>query len=450
MTLASFLWAIRDEMLHFAIGGYTLIGLDELAIDLLWLNLLFNPVARRTRTLPRYVEDLPEAENPGRVAIFVPAWKEQAVIADMLRHALHSWGQAAYRIYVGCYQNDLGTMCRVIDLSDARVRLVYHHANGPTTKADCLNAIYQAMQQDEARHGRFKAILLHDSEDLVHQAELTIAHSVSETYAMVQLPVLPLRTRGSPWISGHYLDEFAQGHFRDLTVRHMLGAGIPSAGVATILSRDVMDQLAHEPSAQPFGAGSLTEDYELGLRIAALGGRTAFLRIRCKATGQIVASRAHFPASLMTATRQKTRWTIGIAFAGWDRLGWTHSPRENWMRLRDRRALFTMLFLTTGYMALLLTGGLAMLGQEATTLSPLETGLLTLTTASLVWRLTIRALCVSRHYGWREGLVAIPRAVTANLILILSTQRAVQQYYRFLRSGNLVWDKTAHKSPLEP
>lgn len=448
--IVSLLWMVRDELLFFAMIGYVIVGLGEVAIDLLWLGQMSRTRLVRDTRAPRYLEDLPQPRTPGRIAIFVPAWKEDGVIADMLRHALHVWEAPSFRIYVGCYQNDLATISQVLALGQSRVRLVYHCTNGPTTKADCLNAIYHAMHADEARHGRFKAILLHDAEDLVHPDELQICDSLSEHYALVQLPVLPLRTRGSPWISGHYLDEFAQAHSRDLCVRQMLGAGIPSAGVGTILSRNILDDLATAQNGLPFALGSLTEDYELGLRIAALGKRTAFVRIRKRGAGDIVASRAHFPDRLRAATRQKTRWTIGIAFAGWDRLGWTASLSENWMRLRDRQAAFTTLFLVAGYGAMGMTAGLYLLAGHSEELrSSLAASLLTVTLCLLLWRLAIRAICVARHYGWQEALIAIPRSFTSNLVLILATRRAVAGYRHFLTTGRLIWDKTRHKSPLE-
>ncbi len=449
--IASLLWMVHDELLYFAMMGYLIVGMGEVAMDLLWFRQMSRSRWTRDATRPRYLEDLPPPHTPGRIAIFVPAWKEERVIADMLGHALEVWEAACFRIYVGCYQNDLATISQVLALGQSRVRLVYHRTNGPTTKADCLNAIYHAMHADEARHGRFKAILLHDAEDLVHPDELQICDSLSEHYALVQLPVLPLRTRGSPWISGHYLDEFAQAHSRDLCVRQMLGAGIPSAGVATILSRDILDDLATAQNGLPFAVGSLTEDYELGLRIAGLGKPTAFVRIRKRGTSDIVASRAHFPNRLRAATRQKTRWTIGIAFAGWDRLGWTASLSENWMRLRDRQAAFTTLILVAGYAAIGMTAGLYLLaGQREDPPSPLAASLLTVTRYLLVWRLAIRAICVARHYGWQEALIAIPRSFTSNLVLILATHRAVADYRHFLKTGKLIWDKTHHKSPLEP
>ena len=58
-------------------------------------------------------------------------------------------------IYVGCYRNDPCTMAAVIAATrgDPRVRLVIHGEDGPTSKADCLNRLYRALEEDEARSG---------------------------------------------------------------------------------------------------------------------------------------------------------------------------------------------------------------------------------------------------------------------------------------------------------
>jgi hypothetical protein len=58
----------------------------------------------------------------------------------------------------------------------------------------------------------------------------------------------------------------------------------------------------------PFSVAALTEDYELGIRIKAAGGRSRFLRVRGE-DGQLVATRACFPARIDYAVRQEV--TIG-------------------------------------------------------------------------------------------------------------------------------------------
>src|SRR3546814_21190588 len=95
---------------------------------------------------------------------------------------------------------------------------------------------------------------------------------------MVQLPVLPLIDPRSRWIAGHYLDEFAEAHGKDLVVSEALGASVPSAGVGCAIRRDMMDNIARLHGGKPFDEASVTEDYELGLKLGSHGGRRILVR----------------------------------------------------------------------------------------------------------------------------------------------------------------------------
>ena len=127
---------------------------------------------------------------------------------------------------------------------------------GPTTKADCLNSLWRAALAEEAASGRaFAAIVLHDAEDLVHACELQVFAAHLPKYAMVQLPVLPLPDAGSPLISGHYIDEFAEAHAKDLLVRQWLDAAVPAAGVGVAIDRAM---LGNRSRYDGFDAGNST------------------------------------------------------------------------------------------------------------------------------------------------------------------------------------------------
>lgn len=235
-ALAALDFALREAAL-FAAVGFLLLGLGDLAVDLLWLLL-----RRRPRVT---LADLPLPERPGPIAVFVPAWDEAKVIASMIRHALAAWAGGDFRLYVGCYPNDAATVAAVRSVADPRVRLAIGAVPGPTTKADCLNRLWEAMRADEAESGRrFKAVLLHDAEDVVHSAELALFDALIERFDLVQIPVLPLIAPGSRWISAHYAEEFAEAHAKGLVVRQALGAAIPAAGVGCAIARDRLDRLA--------------------------------------------------------------------------------------------------------------------------------------------------------------------------------------------------------------
>jgi adsorption protein B len=194
-TMLSACAVLLRETALFAAFGFLLLGVSDLLVDLIWLGL------RLFRRRP--AQALPAAAYPGRLAILVPAWDEAAVIGRMLTHAQAAFGEAHYRLYVGCYPNDPATIAAVRAAAGPRVRLVIGPTPGPTSKADCLNRIWERMQADEAADGApFKAVILHDAEDVVHSAELPLFDALIEEYDLVQLPVLPLVDPHSRFVSG--------------------------------------------------------------------------------------------------------------------------------------------------------------------------------------------------------------------------------------------------------
>ena len=141
-------------------------------------------------------------------------------------------------------------------------------------------------------------------------------------------------------------------------------------------------------------------------------------------------------------------WVLAsIALAGWDRVGWSGGLFERWMRLRDRRAPIAAILLVSGYSALALTAVILLLGLPQEAPAPLLVLLLSLNAGLLLWRLLVRAACVTRHYGWREGVRSIPRMVISNIIAMMAARRAMFRYVTMLRSGEVHWDKTDHSFP---
>ena len=254
--------AVARETMLFAAVGLLIGGIDDLLVDLVFIVRRIRFGGRPRLTL----ESLPLAERPGRIAVFVAAWDEVAVIGDMLSTAVQRYDHHDYRIYVGVYPNDPGTIMAAAAVAerDSRIHLVIGPRNGPTTKADCLNTLWKALQRDDAASRiATKAIVLHDAEDVVHADELRIFDTLIERYDVVQLPVLPLVKRGAQLVSGHYADEFAEAHAKQLVVRTALGAGMPLAGTGCAINPDILAVIAAERGGDPFDATSLTEDYEL-------------------------------------------------------------------------------------------------------------------------------------------------------------------------------------------
>src|SRR6185295_6196485 len=132
-------------------------------------------------------------------------------------------------------------------------------------------------------------------------------------------------------------------------------------------------------------------DYELGLRLAALGHRSAFVRLPAGPGRPLVATRGYFPATLAAAVAQKARWMTGIALSGWDRLGWSGGLAERWMRLRDRQSPLAALVLFAAYGALALWAVLLIAalpsGYRLPPFGPVLNMLLAINSAFLLWRL---------------------------------------------------------------
>lgn len=453
VTFTGLLAVASYELTLFAAVGMLLGGLDDLIVDgiYLWHRL------QRWRRGERRATLADMRPRGRRLAIFIAAWDEAAVIGDMLATLSRNLASQRLTVFVGAYPNDRATIDAIVTVAetDPRIRLVVNIQPGPTTKADCLNAIWRSMLVEErAIRATFDAIILHDAEDVVHPGELAVIdHHLSFAEA-VQVPVIPLPHAGAPLVGGTYLDEFAEAHGKALVVRGAIGAGMPLAGVGCAIARPLLGGIATLRDGRPFDAASLTEDYELGLTIAAMGGRTCFARVS-DADGGLVAVRAYFPKAFTAAARQKARWMIGIALAGWDRTGWGPARHigEWWMRMRDRRAPVAMIVLLAAYLALALMVARYLAGLAGAPMPPLPPFLLALIGINIVLlavRITVRAVFVARLYGWREGLRSGPRMLVGNIVAMAASRRALNRYVAMLRGAPAQWDKTAHQFPDQP
>ncbi len=448
-TAWQWLAVVQHELLLFA-GVFFLLGaLDDLAVDLAWLGLKARGRAK-TPVLDR--EALRTCPPHAPIAVFIPAWDEAQVLASTLVHMRRVWAHDSIAFYIGVYANDPATIAaakRGAD-QDPRVRIVVHPGPGPTTKADCLNRLFTALTQHERESGRrFAGIVFHDAEDMVDPAGLgLLQRELIDGADFVQLPVEPLPQRGRSWLGSHYCEEFVEAHGKAIIVRAKLGAALPAAGVGCAVSRPMLSALSEQRGdGVPFEPQSLTEDYELGLGAARLGGDCRFVRARGD-DGTLIATRAFFPRNLTAIVRQKTRWVHGIALQGWDRTGWSGGLTEGWMRMRDRRGPLSALVFLAGYTLLALT----VLGWTATELGfaepqplpPYLAAILIANLAFFVWRAAWRFAFTARVYGLREGVWAVLRIPVTNIVAIMAGWRALSAYIGNLAGRAIRWDKTAH------
>jgi len=412
-------------------------GLDDLFISLVWI------FAKREFLWPAPQE---VAERPERrIAVFVPLWHEHRVIGQMLEHNLAGIQYEKYEVFVGVYPNDEQTREAVEKAArqDDRVHIATVPHDGPTSKGDCLNAIYRRMLAHEARDGvRFDVIITHDAEDLIHPESLRLINWHMPDYQMVQVPVLALPTGLRELTHGLYCDEFAEYQSKDIPVRQQLGGFLPSNGVGTGFDRNALEHLADLRGGQMFDPACLTEDYETGYRLHQQGCRQIFLPLRFDSQ-KLVATREYFPRRWDAAVRQRSRWVAGIALQGWANHGWNFGTLQAYWFWRDRKGLVGNLL--SPVVSLLFLLGLMGYRSHDPGILPV----LAATAAISLLQTGCRMWASARVYGWRFASGVPVRMVWGNVVNCLATLAAVGQFTSAaVHRESVAWRKTEHDYPV--
>ena len=146
MAFAEMLSRAAAELALFAGAGFLLFGINDVLVDLIYFTrAIWRRLTVYTRHPRFYANQFYFTSKPGFIAMLVPAWDESAVIASMLRATLKRLDYDDYRIFVAHYSNDPGTAAAIASVTDPRIVAVEIEADGPTTKADCLNQLYGIM-----------------------------------------------------------------------------------------------------------------------------------------------------------------------------------------------------------------------------------------------------------------------------------------------------------------
>ncbi|MGE8616328.1 MAG: glycosyl transferase family protein [Achromobacter spanius] len=452
-------------------------SLDDLFIDAwYWLRELRRSLTVKRRYTALSAEEL-RAKPEQPLAIMVPAWLEYDVISSMLETMVSTLEYKNYMIFAGTYQNDQRTIDEVERMRRRYRKLIRVEVphDGPTCKADCLNWIVQAIFAQNAKQPEpFAGVILHDSEDVLHPLELKYYNYLLPRIDFIQLPVTSLERHWHELVAGTYMDEFAEWHTKDLVVRESLSKMVPSAGVGTCFSRRALEELAAETNNQPFNTDTLTEDYDIGARLAQRGMKQIFGKFQVEyvtrrrswfGLGREKVSsirmplgvREYFPNTFRTAYRQKARWTLGIGLQGWQQVGWTGSLANRYLLFRDRKGLVTSFIAILAYV-LLANFFLFFLADKFgwwTVYYPsyfrpggwLVT-LMWLNAVALLLRVVQRAYFVGHMYGWEHAVLSIPRMIVGNFINAMAAARAWRLFIAHLITGKrLAWDKTMHDFP---
>jgi adsorption protein B len=165
MSFAELLSRAAAELALFSGVGFLVFGINDLVVDLIFFaRHLWRRATVYKRFKRAYASHYVFNKNPGFMAILVPAWDESAVIASMLKATLRRIDYDDYRIFVGHYRNDPATAAAIASVSDVRVQAVQVGRDGPTTKADCLNHLYDALIAHEAATGRYAKAQVSDED----------------------------------------------------------------------------------------------------------------------------------------------------------------------------------------------------------------------------------------------------------------------------------------------
>ena len=418
-----------------------------------------NPVA-----MPGDLSGIPEQA----IAILIPAWDESAVIGAMLESTCTRLEYSNYDIFVGTYPNDDATQMEVARAAFDRPRVhkVVCPNDGPTSKADCLNWIVEAIKlKEQETCKRYAIFTLQDAEDVVHPLTLKVFNRFVPEYDMVQVPVVPYERQLYKLTGGTYLDEFAEVHLKNLDARLAVGGMVPSAGVGTAFGREACDELAAQTNHILFPPVSLTEDYDFSFRLYRNGRKSGLAKVWVMNTDspdnpyeELVAIREFFPAVFGDAVRQKQRWMLGITFQGWEKLGWGKTWRERYMLLRDRIGVVTsVLNAATLLIVMSVTEAIAWalthhrvwnadLGRYH--LPGTLSILIDINLVLLAYRIFQRAVCVKEIARRRQMFMVPIRLVWGNVIDFYSTLHATRRYIHSRVTGTpLKWLKTAHEFP---
>jgi adsorption protein B len=431
-------------------------GVDDLVID---IAAVFTYLQRKFSRHPNHrtpSEAELDAIPPRHMAVFVALWRESKVIQRMIDNNIARLRYPKCDFFVGVYPNDAPTIAAVREASSRypNVHISISPHDGPTSKADNLNWIYQRMLLYEEEHSvRFEMILTHDAEDLMDPDALRWINYYAQWNDMVQIPVLALPTPLGELSHGVYCDEFAEFQFKDMPARQLLGGFIPSNGVGTGFSRKALEMVAARYSNRIFESACITEDYENGFRIKRLGLPQKFIPIHFRHE-RAIATREYFPQTFHLAIRQRTRWIMGITLQSWE----YHSARETLRHLywfwRDRKGLVANLLTPLINVLFLLGIGTWTwahaahhawyLARDLSRYYPVyRAGL-----AIQAMQTCIRAACSARVYGWRFACAVPIRVVFANLINCIATSRAISIYVNArIHSRALPWVKTEHAYP---
>ena len=424
-------------------------GLDDTLIDLVyWFNII-----KYKRMLPKF-KDIGMGKEKS-IALIICAWKEFRVIERTLNTALEKLKYSNYKIFVGVYPNDLKTIDVVkgIEKINNRVKVCINVHDGPTTKADNLNNVYNEIKKYEDSAGKqFEVIVIHDSEDFIHAHSLKLFSHIFDKYKVdaAQIPVVPIKDKRGKFIHRMYCDGFAELHSKDLIVRQAINAFIPFAGTGMAFTRKIFTFL-EKNNEQVFNDANLTEDYELGIKLFKSGFKVRFINLptRKESEATIIATKEYFPNSFWGAVKQRSRWTAGICFQNWRMHKWHGSFKTKYFLMHDRKTVMNnllMMVFEIVFMFFLLDISQQIFHYKIIDINMPRSGPLWYALwsvfAFMLSRLSHRFFFTYKWYGAKYACFSLVRILVDNFVNFFATIRAIKVFSQMKQK--IVWESTDH------
>ncbi|WP_413294162.1 glycosyltransferase [Bdellovibrio sp. HCB185ZH] len=426
--------------------------LDDLFIDLIALIKRLRPLAISKQTL-----QLMKQMDQKSIAIMIANWKEAEVIGPMIRGNIRGIDYQNYKFFLGVYPNDTPTWeeaARLEKLYPDKVTVVVNSEPGPTSKGQMLNEIARQILESEKQTGkRMDLFLLQDSEDVLHPHAFSLLNYFSREADFIQIPVFSFDVPKTSLVGGVYIDEFSESHTKDLLVRQALGAAIPSAGVGTCISREFVKAMMLHQDGQLMKEDTLTEDYHLGITAKPMGFKSRFVCAELvdeNGEREFIATREYFPNKFTASVRQKSRWTLGIAYQGLANLQWSGGLIDRYFLLRDRKGPACSVLTVLSLVVLL---GMVSLQVAHGEIPPLLRTdffslLLFFNATAMCLRVIQRMFAVNRVNDFSQAAMVPVRWLVANAVNVLASLKAHRQYRESVKTGKRpVWIKTDHQMP---
>jgi glycosyltransferase XagB len=275
-------------------------------------------LAGRTYQRPRSVQVAPDDPALPRYAVLLPVHKE----ANMLHHLVNRINQLHYpqrqlRIMLLIEHDDEETLTAARALGvpfsgdfssqarDEYLRVLVIPPGGPKTKPNALNA---AMSVIVAEGCEF--VTIYDAEDRPEADQLLKAIGVFRV-ANPRLGCLQAELAfwndDMNWVTALYWIGYKIHHTRFLPGLVRLGLPVPLGGTSNHFRVSALLGVALRPGGEVWDPNNLTEDADLGARLAAGGYEVDLLRS---------ATFEEAPAGMRVIDKQQRRWKAGYLQTG--------------------------------------------------------------------------------------------------------------------------------------